>query len=140
MSTRRVTKEHLQAVVDRINRTAGTPMDMGHRTEDGRNVAHVGHYYIDDAYGGVQLCRICNESGGVTNVLRTGHISKRELVELMHAYCYGLEDGASPVPALVEALAATIPYIEDGETASDADRAALNQARAAIAAVKGGAK
>jgi len=46
---------------------------------------------LSHAYGGVCLHRMYNEGGGVTSPLSTGHIPKRELLGLLHAFINGIE-------------------------------------------------
>jgi hypothetical protein len=58
---------------------------------DDRNVATIGYYVVDHAYGGVELQRIMNEGGGVDDVLRSGHTTKRSLYDQMHAFLTGIE-------------------------------------------------
>lgn len=85
----RITKKHLQAQVDRINKLTGSPLTRW--SDDGK--MNVGHFYISGAYGGYNLARIVNEGGGESCPLYTGHIPARELSGLMYAYLYGLMDG-----------------------------------------------
>lgn len=82
----RVTEKHLQAIVDRLNRITGSPMEP---YIDGK--VQVGNYHLSHAYGGVCLHHMHNESGGVSSPLSTGHISKRELAGLLHAFIAGIE-------------------------------------------------
>jgi hypothetical protein len=95
----RITDKHLKAVVDRINTLTGSPMKpyaasgpmragSGHQM-----VAQIGNYHLDGAYGGVSLCRTVNENGGVSDIFNVGHVSKRQLYELMQAYIRGFEAG-----------------------------------------------
>lgn len=86
----RVTQAQLQAAVDRINRLTESPMTP---YVDGK--IQVGNYHLSGAYGGVCLHRMHNEGGGVSSPLSTGHISKRELLNLMHAYIIGLSGVAA---------------------------------------------
>lgn len=91
--TTRVTQSDLEAIVKRINRLTGNPETPYVRPETGgSHVAQVGNYHIDYAYGGVALHQISNTSGGVRDVLRVGHVSKRDLQRLMFAYIEGLYD------------------------------------------------
>ena len=85
----RVTQSHLQAVVDRINRITGSPMVPYVGT-----IAQVGNYHLSGAYGGVCLHRMSNIGGGVSSPLSTGHIPKRQLLDLMYAYIQGLNEVA----------------------------------------------
>jgi hypothetical protein len=82
----RVTEKDLQAIVDCINRITGSPSAP---YIDGK--AQIGNYHLSHAYGGVCLHRMCNDAGGVTSPLSTGHIPKRELAALMYAFINGLE-------------------------------------------------
>ncbi len=86
----RVTQSHLQAVVDRINRITQSPMVpyIG-------NIAQVGNYHLSNAYGGVCLHRMQNDGGGVSSPLSTGHITNRQLLDLMYAYIQGLNEVAA---------------------------------------------
>jgi len=86
----RVTDKQLQAVVDRLNRLTGSPLEP-YAKEGDKYAAQVGNYHLSHAYGGVCLHRMHNESGGVSSPLSTGHVSKRELLGLLHAYISGIE-------------------------------------------------
>lgn len=86
----RITDKQLNALCARINEATGSPA-TGWQTVDGRNRANVGHYHISHAYGGVNLERMSNESGGVSCPLGLGHRPKRELWGQMHAFLAGLE-------------------------------------------------
>lgn len=83
----RITESQLQSVVDRINRITGSPMNP---YADGK--AQVGNYHLSYAYGGVCLHRMSNEGGGVSAPLCGGHVTKRELYGMMHAYIAGLNE------------------------------------------------
>lgn len=88
----RITVKDLEAVVRRVNRTVnGSEVEPWVRGEDGQLRATVGAYYLDGAYGGYELLRMSNENGGVTDVLASGHVPKRELYALMHAFLRGIE-------------------------------------------------
>lgn len=81
----RITEKHLQAIIDRLNRITGSPAAP---YVDGK--AQIGNYHISHAYGGVCLHRMHNEGGGVSSPLSTGHITKRELAGLLHAFIAGI--------------------------------------------------
>ena len=93
---KRVTKNDLQAIVDRINRIMKTPQKFYTRQPlpDGRTktMVNVRHYDLHFTYGGVALYQTVNENGGIRDVLNTGHVPKRELQRLLFAYIYGMED------------------------------------------------
>lgn len=86
----RITEKQLQTVVDRLNRITGSPLEPYAKTGD-KYAAQIGCYHLSHAYGGVCLHRMYNEGGGVTSPLSTGHITKRELMGLLHAYINGIE-------------------------------------------------
>jgi len=87
----RIGKGNLQAVVDRINRMTGSPMEPWAKNGDGKYHANIGNYHLSGAYGGYALHRMHSDGGGIVDVLRTGHVSKRELYYQMHAFIAGLE-------------------------------------------------
>jgi hypothetical protein len=87
----RITEKQLDALCERLNKATGSPLAAYTRRDDGTLRANVGNYHISHAYGGVCLHRMCDESGGVTTPLSTGHVPKRELWNLMHAYLRGIE-------------------------------------------------
>lgn len=95
----RITEANLQAVVDRLNQITGSPMQSWEAGPDGRHRACVGNYHLSFAYGGVSLHRHVNEGGGITEPLRTGHIPKRELYNLLQSYIYGLLDAQEKATA-----------------------------------------
>jgi hypothetical protein len=90
MSTR-ITRQFLDAKADTLNGMTNSPVEP-YRTVDGKAVANKGNYHISGAYGGYCLHRMCNESGGVSDVFSCGHIPARELAGLMSAYMAGLYD------------------------------------------------
>lgn len=90
MSTR-ITRAHLDAKAATINSMRGAPSEPS-RMVDGKYRANVGNYHISGSYGGYCLHRMCNESGGVSDVFNCGHIPARELAALMSAYTAGLYD------------------------------------------------
>lgn len=81
----RITEKHLQAIVDRLNRITGSPAAP---YVDGK--AQIGNYHLSHAYGGVCLHRMHNDGGGVSSPLSTGHVTKRELAGLLHAFIAGI--------------------------------------------------
>lgn len=90
MSTR-ITRAHLDAKAQTINSMRGAPSEP-YRATNGKAIANVGNYHISSAYGGYSLHRMCNESGGVSDVFHIGHVPARELADLMSAYTAGLYD------------------------------------------------
>ena len=89
----RITERDLKAVVNRINQITGSPLEPYTKQDDGGFKANPGNYHLDHAYGGVSLKRMCNEGGGVSDVINSGYTTKRDLYNLMQAYIRGLENG-----------------------------------------------
>jgi hypothetical protein len=89
-----ITKGNLQAVVDRINRITGSPMEPYTKTGEIPNQkysANIGNYHLSGAYGGNALHQMQNNGGGVRDIFGMGHVSKRELYNLMHAFLKGMD-------------------------------------------------
>ena len=85
----RITKSQLENLAALVNRYTGSPEKP--YTREGDTLAkHPGSFYISYANGGVSLERLC-EGGGATDVLTSGHVTKRELYQRMHAFLKGLE-------------------------------------------------
>jgi hypothetical protein len=105
--TTRITQRDLEATVARLNRLTDSPMDYAKPFVQGVPFcSNVGNYHIDSAYGGVQLVRVVNTGGGISNVLGFGHVTKRELYERMHAFIAGIEstkelNSFKPLPLLL---------------------------------------
>lgn len=94
---RRVTEKQLQSIVDRINRTMGTPMKpyAPYDAAKGGCQPNANCYHLSHAYGGVALHKMSATPGctGVSDVFSSGHIPKRELAELMYAWLRGVDAG-----------------------------------------------
>lgn len=90
----RITIKDLRAVVARINRETGSPLEPWTRDAAGKLRANIGNYHLDCAYSGYQLVRMMNESGGVTTTIH-GFGTARETYEKMHAFLAGLSVGKS---------------------------------------------
>jgi len=92
----RVTRAHLQACVDRLNRISGNPLSPWTKDAAGNLVAVIGAYYLDGAYGGYNLARMVNDCGGIQQPIGGGYKTKRECRDLVIAYINGLEEGKRP--------------------------------------------
>jgi hypothetical protein len=88
----RVTEKKLQAICERINIATNMPLQP-YTDIDGKLTPQAGCYHLSHAYGGVALHRMSLTPGcsGVTEPLHTGHVPKRQLADMMYAFCYGLE-------------------------------------------------
>ena len=78
--SQRITEKNLEALVKIINEEKGMPIEA---FSDGR--WNIGTYYIDHAYGGVSLCQVINEAGGIADLFGH-HMPKRELYNRMVGY------------------------------------------------------
>jgi hypothetical protein len=96
----RITVKDLEAVCERINRTAGvvpeseSPLwERRYEPGDpptGTLVQRKGVYHLSGAYGGYSLHLSSGPNGGVSDVFRCGHIPKRELYDRMQAFLDGM--------------------------------------------------
>lgn len=68
--TQRITKAHLQAKVDTVNRMLGIDPEAPYST--------IGKVTLSGAYGGTGVHRYVNVFGGVADLMG-GHYSKREV-------------------------------------------------------------
>jgi len=89
----RVTLSMVLLLVDRLNSLTGSHPDPYSKNDVGTYRPNVGNYHVSRAYGGMALHRMGNEHGGTTDVLRSGHVSARDLYERIHARIRGIEAG-----------------------------------------------
>jgi hypothetical protein len=87
-----ITLKNLQAVVDRINTTTGSPVEQ-YTKVNGKLVANIDNYHLSSAYGGYALYRMVNASGGIRDISDSGYMTKRALYNILHAYLAGYEAG-----------------------------------------------
>ena len=82
----RVTEKDLQNIVDRINRICKTPAKpyVDYQPQ-------AGCYHLSFAYGGVSLHQMAPTGTGESDVLRCGHVPKRELQCMMWAFICGID-------------------------------------------------
>jgi len=74
----RITIKHLDAMTNRLNKLVGAELEVWNK-ETGKSNA--GTYYVQGAYGGYRLERICNDGGGASDISLRG--TKREIYEQM---------------------------------------------------------
>jgi len=86
----RITQKDLEQKATLLNEITRSPLTAWTRT-DGKNTANIGHYYVSQAYGGVNLMRNVNLGGGVSEPLSFGHVPKRELYQMLCAFIAGIE-------------------------------------------------
>lgn len=88
----RVTQVDLEAAVDRLNRLTCNPANAYQKDEEGRIRSVPGVFVTDYGNGGVKLVQIVGDAGGQRNVFDCGYTTKRELLDLINAYCAALRD------------------------------------------------
>lgn len=86
----RINQAQLESLVGIINSMTKSPAEPYSKTKKGFK-ANVGNYHLSGAYGGVSLHRMDNKSGGVEDVFRCGHTTKKDLFYRMKAFIDGLE-------------------------------------------------
>jgi hypothetical protein len=86
----RVSEKMLIELAQTINKVSGTPMTYCDKTTASPHPSHIGHYYIDMAYGGYKLVQLTNEHGGIREITY-GFTTKRELFNQMQALLYGIQ-------------------------------------------------
>jgi 2',3'-cyclic-nucleotide 2'-phosphodiesterase (5'-nucleotidase family) len=94
----RITRKDLEGAVNLLNRITNNPAEM-YRKEGEEWIANLGNFHISGAYGGVSLHQLCNPAGGIRDVFGCGHVTLRELYDLIHAYRKGIEYVRSEVTA-----------------------------------------
>jgi hypothetical protein len=85
----RVSIQQLKDLCTYINELKGTPIKPYDRIE-GQFKANIGNYHLYQAYGAVGLHKMCNEGGGITEILSLS--TKKELYDKMHAYIKGINN------------------------------------------------
>ena len=86
----RITRKQLEFFCERINNAKKTPAKPYERI-DGSLVGQIGNYHLSGAYGGVCLHQTMTEGGGVRDVFSCGHVTKRDLYQMMRAYLAACE-------------------------------------------------
>ena len=86
----RITQKDLEQKVTLLNEITGSPLTHWTRA-NGKITANIGHFYVSQAYGGVNLARNVNLGGGVSETLSCGHMPKKELYQMLCAFIAGIE-------------------------------------------------
>ena len=63
----RTTIKQLNAAVERLNEITENPTTYSKR-DNGKFTANIGHYHIDQCYGGYQLVQTSNTGGGIRTI------------------------------------------------------------------------
>ena len=88
MAKQRITERDLKSLIDRINVLTNSP-DRPYNVTTGKS--NVGCFCMSAAYGGYNVERIVNQSGGVTSPLGGGYHPKRVIYDRLRAFILGLE-------------------------------------------------
>ena len=86
----RITRKQLEFMCERINAAQKTPAKPYERI-DGSLVGQIGNFHLSGANGGVCLHQTMTEGGGVRDVFSCGHVTKRDLYQMMRAYLVACE-------------------------------------------------
>lgn len=88
---RSTTTADLNSLIRRLNERTGNPTEYISGEGDDRKI-NVGHFGLEQAYGGNKLVQVMNDRGGVRDVFSAGYIPKSTLRELIFAYIEGIRD------------------------------------------------
>ena len=83
----RTTIKTLRSMVDSLNEFTGNPTEVWKR-EGNRNVAHVGAFVLDAAYGGYRLSQIVSDGGGERDL--TPRLPAGQCADAIRAFECGL--------------------------------------------------
>jgi hypothetical protein len=86
----RISIKDIEARISYLNKITGSP-ETAYTNIGGKLSANIGHYYLDQAYGGCALYRMDNESGGVDDTSRIGHAPRKDLYNWINAYIAGIQ-------------------------------------------------
>lgn len=81
-----------------LNRLTGSPETYSIK-DTGTFKSNIGHYHLNQAYGGCALHRLCNEGGGVQDISRIGYASRKDLYNWINAFISGIEASKLEVTA-----------------------------------------
>ena len=90
---RRVTVTELEAAVRLLNNITGSPAEPYTVREGEVPIPNAGNYHLSRAYGGYALHQMADHGTGTRDVLCSGHVPARELLNRLHAYFYGIYKG-----------------------------------------------
>lgn len=84
----RITLKQLQSKIDYLNDITKHEKKPW-KVINGKNVANIGTFYLDSAYGRYDVCQIVNDGGGVSSLFN-GHHSKRETYDKLNYFIRGI--------------------------------------------------
>ena len=86
----RITEKQLESACAAINQLTKSPLETYVKSKSGKYTAQIGNYHLSHAYGVVSLHRIMSKGGGVEDVFRCGHVTKRDLFNRIQAFIVGV--------------------------------------------------
>ena len=89
MGQHRITIKMLELRAEKINKVLGMPLTYSSEI-NGIRQTNIGHFHIDEAYGGFSLQQTDNDMGGVSDVFNAGHMPARDLFNRMCAFLDGV--------------------------------------------------
>ena len=87
----RITFQDIRNGIDRLNSLTNSPAKPWARDENGKMVAQIGNYHMNETYGGVGISRMATVGGGVSCPIFHGAITKRGCFNQLHAFINGIE-------------------------------------------------
>ena len=82
-----------------INKALGTPAEP-YRKENGTVVVNEGCIFLDNAYGGFSICKMCN-GGGQDTIITSGYFSKPIILHQLTALYKGILAGREYQPTQI---------------------------------------
>jgi hypothetical protein len=86
----RVSEQDLQRQCDLLNKHFGFASEPYTKDPAGNYKPNPGVFHLAGAYGGWKLEAMGENGTGTRDVLGAGYLPKRALLELMHAFRYGI--------------------------------------------------
>lgn len=87
----RITIGALESAVTQLNLLADQPTHYRNEHPEAiPGAINVGHYYIDQAYGGYKLVQVVSSTGGIRDISHDGYGTKKQLWAFVQAYIDGL--------------------------------------------------
>ena len=86
----RITQKMLQTKLDYLNNITGNKVETHTKKETGHET-NIGNYHLDFSYCGIAVHQYYNTQGGISVPFGCGHVTKRELFDLLCAYIDGVD-------------------------------------------------
>ena len=94
-----ITKGQLKWAIMEMNRATNSPVEP-YTTQNGKTVANVGNYHLEEAYGGYNVTRTIGQGDEIHHPFGDDFMPKRELLGRIRAFLAGIKAGrAAPASA-----------------------------------------